>query len=117
MVSRIQSRCEPSFCPVGYLGGDHTWRYWGLDRQGGCENILEGLVGVDDHDTTIKNVLTLARKGFIRFAKVGGIADGKFQRLLNHKRSGSIHWCNSGNLKKLGSSRKIDSYQTSSEWI
>ena len=30
----------------GDLSDDHTRRYWGLDRQGGCENILEGLTGV-----------------------------------------------------------------------
>ena len=30
----------------GALGGDYTRRYWKLDRQGGCENMLEGLIGV-----------------------------------------------------------------------
>ena len=34
------------FVPMKHFGGDHTQRYYGLDRQGGCENILEGLVGL-----------------------------------------------------------------------
>ena len=34
------------FIPASHLGGDHTRRYWDLDRQGGCENILEGLVSL-----------------------------------------------------------------------
>ena len=34
------------FIPASRLGGDYTRRYWKLDRQGGCENMLEGLIGV-----------------------------------------------------------------------
>ena len=29
-----------------FLAPIHTRRYWDLDRQGGCENILEGLIGL-----------------------------------------------------------------------
>jgi len=32
--------------PPRHLGGGYTRAYWGLDGQGGCEKIWEGLVGV-----------------------------------------------------------------------
>ena len=37
---------ETIFIPASHLGGNHTRRYWGLDRQGGCKNIWEGAIGL-----------------------------------------------------------------------
>ena len=36
---------DMGFFLQGDLSDDHTRRYWRLDRQGGCENMLEGLFG------------------------------------------------------------------------
>jgi hypothetical protein len=46
--SLIQLICE-KFILAGYLGVDQTRRYWELDRQGGCKNILKGL-RANDYD-------------------------------------------------------------------
>jgi len=32
MTALVKSGCEPIFISAKHLGGDHTRRYWGLDR-------------------------------------------------------------------------------------